>query len=86
MSQAPKTISLVLVATALCACATAFALSHPNFRAADESIENAIDRIKAAQQVNGPTFGGHAARSMQLLEQARAELAIADEYHRGVRR
>lgn len=79
-------LSTVTLAIALTACATAFALSHPNFQAADESVLNALDRIRAAQTVNGPTFGGHADRAAQLLEQARTELSIADEYHRGVRR
>ncbi len=70
----------------LTACATAYALSHPNFQAADEGIQTALNRIRAAQQVNGPNFGGHADRAIELLEQARTELSIADEYHSGVRR
>lgn len=80
------TLATATLAITLTACATAYALSHPNFQAADASIQNAQARIRAAQQENGLAFGGHADRAAQLLEQARQELSIADEYHRGVRR
>lgn len=45
----------------------------------------ALRHIRNAQQVNGPTFGGHAGRAEQLLQEARTELSIADEFHRGIR-
>lgn len=86
MSARKTTIAIATMALSLTACATAFALSHPNFQAADEAIQTALNRVRAAQQVNGPTFGGHAARAAELMEQARTEIRIADEYHRGVRR
>ncbi len=73
------------VVAAISVCAAAYALSHPNFQAADDAIENAISRIRAAQEANGPNFGDHAARAIQLLQDARGELRIADEYHRGIR-
>jgi hypothetical protein len=74
-----------LLAGALSAGTTAYALSHPNFQAADDAIFAAIRHIHDAQQVNGPTFGGHAGRAEQLLQEARTELSIADEFHRGIR-
>lgn len=72
-------------ATLLMGCAASYALSHPNFQNAVDSIQVAINHVRGAQQVNGPTFGGHAGRAQQLLQEARTELGIADEYHRGVR-
>jgi hypothetical protein len=69
----------------LTACASAFALSHPNFQNAEQALQAAINHIQGAQQVNGPTFGGHAGRAIELIRQAQDEIAIADEYHRGVR-
>lgn len=69
----------------LTACATSFALSHPNFNAAEQALQAALNHINNAQQVNGPTFGGHAGRAAQLIREAQTEVAIADEYHRGVR-
>ncbi|MDM0014499.1 hypothetical protein QTH87_18805 [Variovorax sp. J22P168] len=72
-------------ATLLMGCAAAYALSHPNFQNADDALQVAINHIRGAQQVNGPTFGGHAARAIELIQQARTEVGIADEYHRGVR-
>lgn len=69
----------------LVACATSFALSHPNFDAAERALQAALNHINNAQQVNGPTFGGHAGRAAQLIREAQTEISIADEYHRGVR-
>ncbi|WP_077002356.1 hypothetical protein [Variovorax sp. KK3] len=75
-----------VAATALLtACATSFALSHPNFENAEQALQVAINHIRGAQQVNGPTFGGHAGRAIDLIRQAQDEISIADEYHRGVR-
>ena len=78
-------IATACMVAVLSACTTAYALSHPNFEAADEAIVAALRHIRNAQQVNGPTFGGHAGRAEQLLQEARTELGIADEFHRGVR-
>ncbi|SFM93137.1 hypothetical protein [Variovorax sp. OV329] len=78
-------IATACLAAVLSACTTAYALSHPNFEAADEAIVAALRHIRNAQQVNGPTFGGHAGRAEQLLQEARTELSIADEFHRGIR-
>lgn len=75
----------VAATVTLTACASAFALSHPNFQNAEQALQVAINHIQGAQQVNGPTFGGHAGRAIELIRQAEDEVAIADEYHRGVR-
>lgn len=79
------TIATACLAAALSACTTAYALSHPNFQAADDAILAALRHIRDAQQINGPTFGGHAGRAEQLLQEARTELSIADEFHDGIR-
>lgn len=75
----------VTAATLVPGSAAAYALSHPNFQNADDALQVAINHIRGAQQVNGPTFGGHAGRAIELVQQARTEVGIADEYHRGVR-
>jgi hypothetical protein len=81
-----KSFSLGLLCMgALSACATSFALSHPNFEGAEEALQAAINHIHSAQQFNGPTFGGHAGRAVELIQQAQSEIAIADEYHTGRR-
>lgn len=67
------------------ACFSAFALSHPNFQNAEQALQAALGHIQGAQQVNGPTFGGHAGRAIEFIRQAQREVEIADEYHRGVR-
>jgi hypothetical protein len=69
----------------LSACAASFALSHPNFQSAEEALQAAINHIHGAQHVNGPTFGGHADRAVQLIQQAQSEISIADEFHQGRR-
>jgi len=70
------------VVAALSACSVAYSLQHPNFQSADVALANAISHIRAAQDYNGPTFGGHAARAIELAQQAREELSIADGYRR----
>ena len=81
-----KAFALGAVSMALLsACATAVALSHPNFQNAENALDTAISHIRGAVQVNGPTFGGHAARAIELIQQAQQEVGIADEYHRGIR-
>ena len=74
-----------LCIASLSACAASFALSHPNFQQAENAMQAAINHIRSAQDVNGPTFGGHAGRAVELLQQAQNEIAIADEFHQGRR-
>lgn len=75
----------VCATVALTACATSFALTHPNFQNAEQALQVAVNHIRGAQRVNGPTFGGHAGRAIELIRQAQDEIAVADEFHRGIR-
>jgi len=50
---------------------------HPNIAAADDFTARAIDRMRDAQSANDDHMGGHAARAIQLLEEARREMALA---------
>ncbi|SFM94659.1 hypothetical protein [Variovorax sp. OV329] len=81
----------LLVLGAACAVAVGasaaepYGLSHPNFQAAEDAAQAAINHIHGAQNVNGPTFGGHAGRAIELLQQAQSEIAIADQFHQGRR-
>ncbi|MGA2753168.1 MAG: hypothetical protein ABSE53_05325 [Terracidiphilus sp.] len=52
---------------------------HPNLRAAQDLINQAYDRITAAQQANEWDMGGHAAKAKDLLEQAKREIRLAAE-------
>jgi hypothetical protein len=74
-----------LCVASLSACAASFALSHPNFQQAENALQAAINHIRSAQNVNGPTFGGHAGRALELIRQAQDEVSIADEFHQGRR-
>ncbi|MDM0115454.1 hypothetical protein QTI66_25120 [Variovorax sp. J22R133] len=85
MSQLKAFFLGALCVASLSACAASFALSHPNFQSAEEAMQAAINHIHSAQNVNGPTFGGHAGRAVELIQQAQSEVAIADEYHQGRR-
>ena len=77
-------ISALCIAS-LSACVASYALSHPNFQSAENALQAAINHIHSAQDVNGPTFGGHAGRAVELIQQAQTEIQIADEYHQGRR-
>lgn len=85
MKSLPSFFAGVATTVLLTGCAGAYALSHPNFANAEQALQVAINHIRGAQQVNGPTFGGHAGRAIELIQQAQTEVGIADEYHRGVR-
>jgi hypothetical protein len=52
---------------------------HPNLAEAQTFIENAMDRISAAQAANEYDMGGHAARAKTLLSQAYSEIKLAAE-------
>jgi hypothetical protein len=52
---------------------------HPNLRAAQDLINQAYDRITAAQQANEWDMGGHAARAKDLLDNAKREIRLATE-------
>ncbi len=52
---------------------------HPNLAAAQRFIEQAIDRISAAQQANEYDMNGHAAKAKEHLDKAYAEVKLAAE-------
>lgn len=47
---------------------------HPNLAAAQEFIQQAIEKITAAQQANNYDMKGHAAKAKELLNQAYNEI------------
>ena len=52
---------------------------HANLAAAQKFIDQAFQKIGAAQVVNGGELGGHAQKAKELLEQASSELKLAAE-------
>jgi hypothetical protein len=50
---------------------------HPNLAAAQVLIEQAMDKVTAAQQANEYDMGGHAAKAKELLGQAYREIKLA---------
>jgi hypothetical protein len=52
---------------------------HPNIAAAQRFVEQAFNRITAAQEANEFDLGGHAAKAKELLDQVDKELKLAAE-------
>ena len=52
---------------------------HPNLAAAQRLVDQAFNKITAAQQANEWDLKGHAEKAKQLLDQANAELKLAAE-------
>lgn len=52
---------------------------HPNLMEAQRLINQAYERVVAAQQANEWDMGGHAARAKDLLDQAKREIRLATE-------
>jgi len=50
---------------------------HPNLAAAQQLIQNAIDRISDAQKANKYDMKGHAEKAKQLLQDASHEIWLA---------
>jgi len=62
----------------------AFAMSHPDLKNAYDLADQSIKQIQGAQKTEntgGANFGGHTAKAIDLLTQAKKELAAADEYN-----
>ena len=55
------------------------AKKHPNIAEAQRFVEQAFNKITAAQQANEWDMNGHAAKAKGLLDQANAELKLAAE-------
>ena len=73
--------SVVLAATALAQkpIENVSPKKHPNLAAAQRLVDQAFNKITAAQQANEWDMAGHAAKAKQLLDQANAELKQAAE-------
>lgn len=54
-------------------------LRHPNLAEAQTAIDNAVDRLDAAQMANDFDMGGHAEKAKELLKQAYIEIKFAAE-------
>ena len=52
---------------------------HPNIAAAQRFVEQAFNRITAAQEANEFDLGGHAAKAKELLDQVNRQLKLAAE-------
>jgi len=52
---------------------------HPNLAAAQRFLDQAFEKISAAQTANEFDMDGHAAKAKELLEQADKELKLAAE-------
>lgn len=52
---------------------------HPNLRAAQQLVDQAIERVSDAQRANEWDMGGHASRAKDLLAQASREIKLAAE-------
>jgi hypothetical protein len=50
---------------------------HPNLEAAQRLVDQAYQRISAAQQANEWDMHGHAAKAKDLLDQASREIKLA---------
>lgn len=78
MVQKPITAAATLILVAATASAFAGDLERrPNIAAADNAALEAIARMRDAQHANGYDMHGHAARAIDLLQQARAEMHAA---------
>jgi glucan biosynthesis protein len=52
---------------------------HPNLNAAQRFMEQAVNKLDAAQQANEFDMNGHAAKAKDLLGKAYAEVKMAAE-------
>jgi hypothetical protein len=55
------------------------AKKHPNLAAAQRMVQNAWEKISAAQTANEFDMQGHAAKAKDLLDQANQQLKMAAE-------
>ncbi len=80
-------LSLFCAASAVLAATFAFAqparnvsaTRHPNLNAAQKFIDQAFEKLSAAQQANEFDMKGHAAKAKQLLDEADKEIKQAAE-------
>jgi len=77
-----RTSALFKLPVAIAAAAIAIgcvSMGHPNLAAARQDVRDAIARVTAAQNANNYDMGGHASRARKLMEQAIAEINLADQ-------
>lgn len=58
---------------------SAFAAGHPNLRAAQDLINQAFEKVSAAQKANGDKLGGYAVQAKEALASAKEEIKLAAE-------
>ena len=51
--------------------------AHPNLNAAQQFVQQAIDKVTAAQNANNFDMKGHAAKAKELMKQAIEEISLA---------
>jgi outer membrane murein-binding lipoprotein Lpp len=73
-------IGCVVVAGLVLGCVS---VGHPNLVAARQFVEQAIDKVSAAQKANDYDMQGHAAKAKRLMEQAIQEIQLAGEAANG---
>jgi len=64
--------------------AFSYNITHPDLKNAHDLAGQAIKQVQGAQKTEntgGSSFGGHAAKAVELLTQAQTELVAADEYN-----
>lgn len=71
--------SVLCVASFLSGVLVAQGPRHPNLMEAQRLINQAFERLVAAQQANEWDMGGHAARAKDLLDQAKREIRLSAE-------
>ena len=73
-------IGCVVVGGLVLGCVT---VGHPNLVAAQQYVQQAIDKVTAAQKANNYDMQGHAAKAKRLMEQAIQEIQLAGEAANG---
>jgi len=76
---AANAIALTLLAGSVAYAQKVSAARHPNLAAAQRMIEQANEKLSAAQQANEFDMKGHAAKAKHLLEEAFGEIKQAAE-------
>ena len=64
--------------------AFSYTITHPDLKNAHDLAEQAVKQVQGAQKTEntgGASFGGHAGKAIELLQQAEKELVAADEYN-----
>jgi hypothetical protein len=72
-------LSLGLFASGVLVGQDVSARRHPNLNAAQRLIEQAVNKVSAAQAANEFDMNGHAAKAKDLLDKAYAEIKMAAE-------